>query len=161
MGSEQWHDLFVAAAGAAAALAGLIIVAVAGNVKEIIAIPSMASRGGTAIASLVLVAVVSVCALIPGQPDAVLGVEVLVTSAGALVVALNSGIRILAVGGSSRGAAVTKALLATAPVVLFLIGGVFLCASLGSGLYWVAAGIVSVFVVSVLNAWVLLIEILR
>src|SRR5271169_1869497 len=34
---ETWHDLFIAAAGAAAALSGLIFVAVSINLREILA----------------------------------------------------------------------------------------------------------------------------
>ena len=48
---EGWHDFFVATVGAAAALAGLIIVAISVNIKDIIAFPSMISRAGATVAS--------------------------------------------------------------------------------------------------------------
>ena len=43
----------------------------------------------------------------------------------------------------------------------FVIGGVLLLAGEAGGAYWIAAGIIATFVFSVLNAWVLLVEILR
>ncbi len=161
MDVEQWNDLFVASAGAAAALAGLLIVAMSVNVQVIISIPSMSSRAGTAIASLVLVAVVSICALIPGQSVVALGVEILITSAATLGVAADSAVRVLRVGRGTRAMALARGIVAALPVILFLIGAALLCADLPAGLYWIAAGVVSAFIVSALNAWVLLVEILR
>lgn len=159
---EQWNDLFVASAGAAAALAGLLIVAMSVNVQVIISIPSMSSRAGAGIASLILIVVVSTCALIPEQPSVVFGVEILLASAATLGVAVDSAVRIIRVGKTkSRASALAKGAIAAAPVLLFVIGGGLLCAGLLSGLYWVATGIITAFIVSVLNAWVLLVEILR
>jgi hypothetical protein len=43
----------------------------------------------------------------------------------------------------------------------FVVGGTVLAWGSTSGLYWVAAGIIVSLVVSLWNAWVLLIEILR
>ena len=162
MDIEQWNDLFVASAGAAAALAGLLIVAMSVNVQVIISIPSMVSRAGAAIASLVLIVVVSTCALIPDQPAVILGLEILAASAAALAIAVDSAVRIVRFGATnSRASALAKGAIAAAPVFLFLVGGGLLYAEVSTGLYWLASGIVTGFVVSVLNAWVLLIEILR
>jgi hypothetical protein len=158
----RWHDLFVASAGAAAALAGLLIVAMSVNVREIISMPSMSSRAGVAIASLVLIVVVSTCALIPEQPLVILGLEVIVVAAATLAIAVDSAVRIVRVGTvNSQASALAKGTIAAAPALLFLVGGVLLCAELPAGLFWVAAGIATAFIVSVLNAWVLLVEILR
>ena len=40
----EWHDLFVAIAGAAAALTGLLLVAVSINLKRILDFPSLPTR---------------------------------------------------------------------------------------------------------------------
>ena len=47
------------------------------------------------------------------------------------------------------------------PMLPFTIGGVTLVLGEGSGLAWLASGAVAVFILSVVNAWVLLVEILR
>jgi modulator of FtsH protease len=43
----------------------------------------------------------------------------------------------------------------------FAVGGVLLITGAEAGLAWLAAGAVTVFILSVVNAWVLLVEILR
>jgi hypothetical protein len=46
-------------------------------------------------------------------------------------------------------------------VLPFIVGGVMLTFNNIDGMYWIAAGIIAAFILSMLNAWVLLIEILR
>ena len=45
--------------------------------------------------------------------------------------------------------------------VPFVIGGILLVAGSYVGLYWIAGGVLLVFIGSVANAWILLVEILR
>jgi hypothetical protein len=63
-----WDPLFTTAAGAAAALAGLLIVAVSVNVRVVVATPVVAARAGTSVGALVLILIVSCLALVPGLP---------------------------------------------------------------------------------------------
>lgn len=158
----DWAGFFAASAGAAAALTGLIIVAMSVNIGTIIAIPGMTSRAGATIAALVLALVSSVAALIPAQPATLLGVEVLVVGLGAGCLAVDSCYRIVATRGTgSLRAATAKCLVLLLQVTPFVVGGVLLVAGLPGGLGWIAGGVLAVFVGSVLNAWVLLVEILR
>ena len=53
---------------------------------------------------------------------------------------------------------VVLALAGTAP---FVVGAISLIAEAGGGLYWILAGIVGAVCSAALNAWVLLVEILR
>ncbi len=168
---DGWHDLFVASAGAAAALAGLIIVAMSVNIKEIIAIKSMPSRAGTSIAALVLIVVVSIGALIPVQPSWLLGLETFVFGLTALAFAVDSTVRLTQDARSSRageytrpvGNLIANGLISLLQVVPFIVGGLLLW--LGGepnvGAAWIAAGILLVFIGAVVNAWVMLVEILR
>ena len=159
MDLEGWSEFFVATAGAAAGLAGLIIVAMSVNIEVIVAAPAMPSRAGSTIANLVLVVVVAIAGLIPALNDLAYSVVVLVVAAAALVFAVDSAVRIYRHREDSPpGAAVLKSLVGVTPVALTIVGGVLLAFGQGSGLYWVAAGIIAAFVASVLNAWVLLVE---
>ena len=51
--------------------------------------------------------------------------------------------------------------MAQVPVLPFLVAGASLLLRAGGGLYWLVPGIVFCLVVAVLNAWELLIEIVR
>lgn len=156
---ELWKDFFVASAGASAGLAGLIIVAMSVNIETIVKVPSLPSRAGATIAGLVLIVVVSMAGLIPGFSAGGYGVLALVGAVAAGGFAVDSAVRILRDAGPT-GASVVKGAVGLIPAVLVLVGGALL--ALGSdGLYWVAAGILAAFVTSVLNAWVLLVEIRR
>jgi hypothetical protein len=158
----DWGGFFAASAGAAAGLTGLIIVAMSVNIGTIIAIPSMTSRAGATIATLVLAVVASIAALVPGQPLWFLGVELLAFGTAAAVFAVDSAVRVIGASPhASRGVGALKSAVVVAQVLPYLVGGGLLAAGDPSGLGWVAAGIMLVFVGSVLNAWVLLVEILR
>ena len=158
---EGWHDFFVATVGAAAALAGLIIVAISVNIKDIIAFPSMTSRAGATVASLVLSLVSTSVMLIPGQPIPLLGLEILLVAAVVMVITVKSAVAILRESGTGSSVAWTKVALAVVQVLPFLVGAVSLIAGRAEGVPWVAAGVLFVFLGSVTNAWVLLVEILR
>ena len=154
-----WHDFFMTTAGAAAALAGLIIVAMSVNIVRIVKIPTMPSRAAATIGSLVLVVVIGAAALIPPQPVWGFGLEVLVAAMVSGDLTGDSVVRILRRGREPRTVATSA--LSAAQVVPFLVGGILLIARLEAGLVWLAAGVLIVFIGSVLNAWVLLVEILR
>jgi hypothetical protein len=158
----EWNEFFVATAGAAAALSGLIIVAMSVNIQTIISIPSMPSRAGATIASLILTVVVAAAGLIPRQGELAWGIETTVFALLALGFYVDAGVRGLAVrqGGSARGA-IVKGIVGVAQIVPFIVGGILLVAGADAGTGWIAAGILAVFVGSVANAWVLLVEFLR
>ena len=69
--TEGWGELFLAA-GASAALAGLLFVAVSINLDRIIALRSPPGAALGSIVLLVAVLMVSTFALVPGQPRWVL-----------------------------------------------------------------------------------------
>src|SRR5688572_10733978 len=78
---SEWSDLFVAAAGASAALAGLLFVAISINLERILGEQGLPERALEAVLMLVAVLVISIICLIPGQSDGVLGTELFLTAA--------------------------------------------------------------------------------
>ena len=75
--TAEWQSLFVAEAGASAALAGLLFVAISINLARILQGVGLSGRAGEAVLLLVAVLVVSTLALVPGQSPTVLGTELL------------------------------------------------------------------------------------
>jgi hypothetical protein len=161
--AEEWKDFFVAAAGASATLVGLVIVAISVNVQRILEHPQLPSRGGATVASLVLILVSSMAALIP-HTNAALAIEILV--AGLLVWLLQMwSARQIIVAYSKSGRMLRESVIGIAigqiKVIPFIVGGISLFFHQRIALYWIAWGMIATFILSVINTWVLLVEILR
>lgn len=158
---SEWSDLYVAAAGASAALAGLLFVAVSINLDRILEFPGLPERALETLALLLGVLVVCIVGLIPGQGNVALGVELLAVSLAlaALVFRLPTAYT----GPEEVPPAYlwSRWIVRLTATVPFVVGGVSVIAEGGGGLYWVVAGIVFAVVGAVANAWVLLVEILR
>jgi modulator of FtsH protease len=156
---SEWSDLFVATAGATAALSGLIFVAVSINLDRILAFRGVADFAMVALLMLVGVMLASIVGLIPGQSTAAYGWELL---GGGLVwggvTALRMSRSVDWQGDRHLASRIVTPALAILPLV---VGAVSLIAGSGGGLYWIAAGMVASVFVAVINAWIVLVEILR
>ena len=159
--ASEWSDLFVAAAGAGAALAGLVFVAVSINIDRILAGEGLPDRALQTVLILLMAVCVSIVGLIPGQDHIALGAELLVLTALFGGVILRLAIRSLPGGSAPRHWVVGRLFVLAIVVVPLLVGAISVLAEGGGGLYWIAAGIVGALVGAVVNAWVLLVEILR
>jgi hypothetical protein len=161
--AEAWKDFFTTAAGASAALAGLVIVAISVNVQRILEQPQLPSRGGATVAALVLILVASMAALIP-QPDTVLAFVVSASAVMVWLLQLWSARQIIVAYRKGRRE-LHKLVIAIAigqiQVIPFIIGGILCALHPPTGMYWIAWGIVVTFIYSVFTTWVLLVEILR
>lgn len=157
---ELWHELFIMSGGAAAALAGLIFVAVSLNHEDILNVPTLTPLAAQTLT--VLVAIVLLCAfgLTPGQPRILLGAELLAVGLAVCAVVVVTTLRIRKHLGN-RWWTASHFLLGMAATVPLLIAGLSLIAEAGGGLYWALAEIVAGFMVAVYYAWVLLVEIRR
>jgi len=72
----EWHDFYVMAGGAAAALTGLVVVALSLHAKAIMAHPLYRDRAFAAILALMTQVFLSAAVLVPRQPPAALGIEI-------------------------------------------------------------------------------------
>jgi hypothetical protein len=158
---SQWHDLFIAEAGAAAALAGLLFVAVSINLKQILAFPSLPARAATVLATLIVALVVSTLALVPGQSRDVLGIELLAACGPTWLWMVGYRLRIGRSEHQKKPEYLLELTLMNLAIAPYVAAGVSLIAGEGGGLYWAVPGLVFVFIAAADNAWVLLVEIMR
>lgn len=165
---EDWSEFFVAAAGASAALAGLIIVAMSVSIERLIEIPGMTSRAASAISLLVAGTLISLAGLIPHQGPVAFGVEALVLGLASLAFTVDSLVRLIRASRLVResrpqafGEAIVKGSIGVVPSLLFVAGAVMIMAGLEAGLGLVAAGVLASFAVAVIDGWVMLVEIRR
>jgi hypothetical protein len=162
----EWHDLFVAAAGAAAALSGLIFVAVSINLHAILAEEKKIGNSyltGRALESLVALLVVLGVGIVGLDP--VIG---RVMFAAVLVFcALGSGVSpVLAVNAYRKSRVKPVAFnlrmsLALLLMAAYAVAGVTLVTQAGGGLHWLLVAFVLAVSIAASNAWVLLVEVLR
>ena len=159
--ASEWTDFFVAGAGASAALAGLVFVAVSINVERILQFKGLPERALATVLLLLSVVLVSLIGLLPGQTTTALALELLGVSLllGGLIFWLTSPGR--AAYDRSLSHLLSHWLMVALGTVPLLVGSVSLLAEAGGGLYWIAAGIALAITGAVANAWVLLVEILR
>ena len=155
-----WHEFFIGTIGAAAALTGLLFVAISINLEQILKYPQLPGRAAATLGVLVSALVVSGFGLVPGQSNSFLGIEIaaLAAVAAAQAVWVSLGKKTPGEPTSWRIEHLATLLL---PSVASIVGGVSLVIGAGGGLYWVMAAILITFVSASINAWVLLVEIKR
>ena len=140
---EEWKDLFVAIAGASAALAGLLFVAVSINVERILKYEGLPERGLETLTMLLVALVVSIAGLMPGQSHVALGLELLAIAAVLVAVLLRLPIAHRA-ARRDRDAASWRpqppGRSASAAPCCSAIGALAELFAVAGGLYWIAAG---------------------
>ena len=158
---EAWHDLYVMSGGAAAALAGLLFVAMSLHARAIMANAFFRNRAIGTLMSLASQLLISGAVLIPGQPIRLLGAEVEV----AALFFLAYIVRQMQTRGSdapSVASTWTHRLMelvgGTIWIVLFNVAGVSMLLEVGGGLYLLAAVMLFRFVWNIYIAWMLITE---
>jgi hypothetical protein len=159
----EWHDLFVAMAGASAALAGLLFVAVSINVDRILRYEGLPERGMEALAMLLTALIVSIAGLLPGQGHVALGIELLAITAVLVAIILRLPVaRTLPEGIETPPRyRLNRQVVRLSGTAVLAIGSLGVLFAVLGGLYWIVAGMVFLTLGAVVNAWVLLVEILR
>ncbi len=161
---RTWSDFFVAVAGAAAALTGLLFVAVSISLGRIVASRHLPERALETLSFFGAVLFVALFGLVPGQPMRVLGGEILATGLCAWLAAVRPQLRAQRdpdLEASARRWLWLRALGAQVASVPFIVGGALLLAGDARGIFGVVPGAMGSFIAGAFNAWVLLVEIQR
>jgi hypothetical protein len=159
--AAEWANFFIAEVGAAAALTGLVVVAISINLSRILAIDTLLARAGEALVILAGVLVLTSIGLVPGQSGTAFGAE---TAAAGVLMFLISGILQWRAPTDRRVLWWRRSLrpvISAAASLPIIEGGALLLLGSASGLYWIAAGVIVSLLAGIFTAWVLLIEIMR
>jgi len=158
----MWNEFFVAVAGAAAALTGLIFVGVSINLTRILAFSRLPDRAFQAIVLMLSSLVISVLCLVPGQPVQLVGAELLLIGVVVWTTTFRLDLRILGnTGAQYKREFIWQMLLTELAVLPYVIAGITVLTQGVVGFYWLVPAIIFSFVKAVFDAWVLLVEINR
>ena len=164
---NEWHDFFLAQAGAAGVLTGLVFVGVSINLQKIVSDPrsGLAGRAAEALILLVAVLIASVLVLVPAQGAGLLGAEVLVVGLAAWGWIVAIQLPRLREWGTMRAdlrvSFVVRVVLGQIGTLAMVIAGVAVLWVGPGGLYWLVASTVFSILAALADAWVLLVEINR
>ncbi len=158
----DWSGFFAAQVGAGAALTGLVFVALSINLKQILAGPGLPSCAAEALLLLMQPVMVGAVVLIPGQSIRALGVEILVIGVPTCfqITKMIWDARVL-LRELAFSKAATRIGFAETATLTTLVAGALLVGGVPQGLYVAAAALLVCITDGVLDAWVLLVEILR
>jgi hypothetical protein len=157
-----WTAFFTAITGAAAALAGLLFVAVSINLDNILKSTTfLPARAAETLAILVFVVISSALALVP-QDVELLGAEILVIAVPLTAITVRSQLKFQRQNPDSPLLwSVSRATASGVALFPGTIAGISLAAHWGGGLYWLAPTVLLGIAGAVYSAWVLLVEIVR
>jgi hypothetical protein len=159
---ETWHDFFVAVAGAAAALTGLIFVGVSLSLTKMLATPKLPRRASEALIILMTVLIISCLCLVPAQPASLLGIEILIVGVLIWFITFRLDLSILRATNIEYKKQYKYMIVFTQLAILPYIVSAIVTLSCGYiGIYWLIPAIIFSFSKAVLDAWVILVEIHR
>jgi hypothetical protein len=157
---QGWSNFLVAELGAAAALTGLLFVAVSINLTRILQFSHLPSRAAEALLALISVLFVMTFGLIPRQGATAYGIEIGSTGLFAWAMYTRAMVRSRRFDREYIGLA-ARFLTNQLPPLPFIVAGLLLITGHPSGIYWIVPGVLLSFAAGIFGAWVLLVEIQR
>jgi modulator of FtsH protease len=158
----DWEPFFTALIAAAAALTGLLFVAVSINLNQILEHAKfLPARAAETLSTLLLVVVSSALALIP-QSTRLLGVEIVILVVPMLVITVWRQVSYRRQNHDDPLLWTISRIISTATATVpGALAGLSLAGHWGGGFYWLAAAALLGILGASYNAWILLIEITR
>jgi hypothetical protein len=154
---DQWHDFFIMVGGAAAALTGLVFVALSLNLEIIVRDATHRHRAIGTLTNFAGMFVLCALALMGDQKHVAIGTEWLLVSICAGAVYVNNYVRARHAGGSQETLSLLRAVCGAVFYVALIAGCIILLFGATAGLDIVAVAIVGLSTYSVSGAWLLLV----
>lgn len=159
---NEWSTFLSAQASASASLTGLVFVAVSINLARVISVPGLVGRAAESIIQLFGVFIISTVGLVPKQSGDSLGVEILaLASVFWLLQTLLQVMYMKRRSGHPLLWLMSRVIQTQLGSIPFFVSGVLLIRGSSTGMDWLVPGFILSLLSGVVNAWVLLIEILR
>lgn len=151
-----WAAVFSATAAAAAALTGLIFVALSINLSRVLQGAGWIGRAVEVLVLLTSAMVVSILLLMPDQGPSTVATEIFSIAGPVIAVLLYIHVR-----APHRRLFAMRVLGGQLGPIFLVVGGVSLAVQNGGGLYWVVPALVIAMVAAIIGAWVVLVEAAR
>jgi hypothetical protein len=155
-GSETWQTFYATIAGATAALAGLLFVALSLHLRAIITNPALLGQAREALGGFLSILVLAILVLIPGQGRHLLGAELI--ASGFVLVFFSVHLQrqtLRHLPAQHR----LHLVLHLAPInlgtAMILIAGISLLLGQGGGLFWLMPTVLLYLLNALNNAWML------
>jgi cation transport ATPase len=156
MNIEQWSNFFVMVGGGAAALAGLVFIAMSINLPIINRDATHKNRAIATLTGFTAVFMVCAFALIGNQTYRWLGVEWLILALVPAITYIRVYVRATKTGLSSVGLSIGRFIMGTSCYAAQIVGSVMLIFGHAAGLYIASAAMVLSFAFFISAAWLLI-----
>jgi hypothetical protein len=157
--ASRWHDYFVMVGGGAAALTGLVFVAMSLHLSEIVSDAALRHRARTILTALTTVFIRCGLVLMGGQGARAVGLEIFGVIVVVEIMVLASLRRALRDSGPIQHAVYSRTLGYVACMLIEQIGAAVLFFGHAWGLYLVGVGMMASILFIVSGAWLLLVGI--
>jgi len=156
MGIDRWHDFFVMVGGGAAALAGLVFIAMSINLSIITRDATHKNRAIATLTGFTSVFMICAFAVIGNQNYQWVGIEWLVISIVPTITYIRVYVQATKIGRSSVGLSIGRFIIGTSCYVAQIVGSALLISGYVAGLYVASVAMVLSFAFFISAAWLLI-----
>jgi len=157
MAIDEWQNFFLMVGGGAAALAGLVFIAMSINLSIITQDATHRNRAIATLTGFTAVFMVCAFALIGHQNLQSIGVEWLVVTLVPTITYIRVYVRARKIGRSSVGLSIGRFIMGTTCYVTQIVGSALLISGYVAGLYVASVAMVLSFAFFISGAWLLII----
>ena len=157
--AAEWHDFFLVTGGGAAALAGLVFVAMSINLDVVAQNATHRYRAINMLTGFTAAFMICALALMGGQGHQAVGTGWLVVATAAVVIYVHNYVRAAKQGGSKAALRPDRLAGGVTCYVAEIVGAVVLILGYVAGLYVAAVGLTISLALLISGAWLLLVAV--